>query len=421
MPFMNLKNEMNLNNDYASHWKLDRRTLNHGSFGATPKAILERQGQVRTAFDSDREKFLWEGYFDDLARSREKLARFVGADTADLVYVDNVTEAVSSVFHSLRLGPGDELLVTDHAYDNYFSNIPGVMPFLKIMARRDGFTIRVAEIPYPVGSEDQVVETILNAATDKTTLAFIDHITSPTALVFPIKRIVGALKKRGIETFVDGAHAPGQVDLSINDIGAAYYAGNCHKWLCAPSGVGFLHVRKDKQDGIMPAVMSGGAGAKNFADRFAWTGTKDLTPRLLVGETIDYMASLYPQGWPGIRARNHALALAARDMLTQRIGIGKPCPDEMVGSFFTIPLSLKFDAETEAQPHNLRLSKVLEKESGIKAYAVPFGGVYLLRVSAHLYNGLDQYRELANAIASLVGKYGVEPSVAPASVPSRTV
>jgi isopenicillin-N epimerase len=389
-----------LTQDCAAHWDLvNRNPLNHGSFGATPAEILKKLAGREEQFNRDREQFLWHDLNAETLRVRAALAKFVGAAVDDLVLVDNITEGINTVLRSLPLGPGDEVLITSHIYS------PFPAPLGDLAAWRS-FTVKTAEIPYPPRSDDDIINPILAAVTKKTKLAIVDHITSPTALIFPVKKIVAALAARGVDCFIDGAHAPGQIPVNAADIGAAYYSANNHKWLCAPVSSGFLHVRADRQADIVPVVASapGHRGAK-FAERFSWQGTKDMIPRMLVPETIEFMGKLHPQGWPGIMARNHALAVAARDLLTGALGIPAPCPHALFGSMFTLPLGpLQFDAETlkKLQP----LSAALQEQTGLRVYSIPFGGQYLLRLSAHLYNNIRHYEALAKVLPAFVASHG---------------
>ena len=389
--------------DFSAHWDLkNKNPLNHGSFGATPVEILKRLAKREQDFNRDREDFLWHELGPETIRVRKALAVFVGAAADDLVLVDNITEGFNTVIRSLPLGPGDEVLITSHVYSPYPAP-------LRDLAARQGFAVKTAAVPYPPQDEDEIVAALLAGVTKNTKLAIIEHISSPTALIFPVKRIVAALAERGVDCFIDGAHAPGQAPVDVADIGAAYYSANNHKWLCAPVSSGFLHVRADRQDNIAPVIASapGHRGAP-FAERFSWQGTKDLLPRLLVPETIEYMAGLHPQGWDGIRARNHALAAAARNVMAEALNIKPPHPESMFGSMFTLPLgALQFDAQTEALEAGKRLSTVLQKKAGLRAYAMLFEGQYLLRLSAHLYNRLEHYEALAEVLPAIVAEYAV--------------
>lgn len=410
---------MNLKQDSSAAWG-NTPTFNHGSFGSTPTEILKRHQALLAEFNADRESFVWEKGWSQgggqLETSRKTLATFVGTQADNLALTDNVTDSFNAVLHSLPLKEGDEILVNSHNYSLYF-------PLLEEWSKRRGFKVVKADVPYPPQNDDQIVESILAKVSDKTKLALVDHISSPTAIIFPVKRLVTELNKRGVDTFVDGAHAPGQIPLNIDDIGAAYYAGNNHKWLCAPASSGFLQVRKDKQDLILPAVGSYAATRDMpFAARFSYTGTRDRTPMALIPETIEYMASLNPKGWEGIFERNHALAVAAREVLCDKLGIEKPVPDSMIGTMFTLPIGiLNFPDEIEKLGGTKRFRTAIMKRAGFGAYALPYpseGSPYLLRVCAHLYNNIEQYHALADAVAKVVQEYGGKsPALAVSSAP----
>src|SRR5438477_4263646 len=225
-----------------SPWMLDEKTifLNHGSFGSCPRPVLEYQRALRERMERQPIQFLareLEGLLDE---ARGELAQFLGAAAEDLVFVPNATAGVNTVLRSLRFERDDELLVTDHEYNACRNALDSVAQFW-------GARVTVARVPFPLRTEEEIVEAVLGAATPRTRLALLDHVTSQTGLVFPIERLVMGLAERGIDTVVDGAHAPGMLPLDLRGIGAAYYTGNCHKWLCTPKGSGFLHVRRDRQ------------------------------------------------------------------------------------------------------------------------------------------------------------------------------
>jgi len=384
--------------NFRMHWNFVQGiNINHGSFGGTPKAILEKQAKLAAAINANREDFVWNGVQEKMAAARAKVAAFIGADAEDTVFVDNATDGFNTIMRSLPLGRGDEVLVTDCIYGNF----PAPLAWL---AQRQGFEVRTARIPYPPQNTAQIKDAVLSAVTDRTKLVVIDHIVSAAAIIFPVNEIVAALNERGIDTFVDGAHAPGQVPLNVKETGAAYYTGNHHKWLCAPWSSAFLYVRKDRQANIMPAVASGRAKPENpFAERFAWQGTRDLTARLCVPDTIDYMASLHPDGWPGIMKRNHDMAVGVRDFLCAALNVSKPCPDEMFGSMFTLPLGPLAFPEEKEPPGNLY--PVLDKKYGHRAYAAHFNGQYLLRGSCHLYNDEKDYKRLPDVVRRLIKEH----------------
>jgi isopenicillin-N epimerase len=390
--------------DYRELWTLDPAIdfLNHGSFGACPRAVLERQAELRAEMEREPVRFLMPRIDGLAAESMDELARLLGASAEDLAFVTNATTGVNTVLRWFPLRPEDELLTTDHAY-NACRNA------LEAVAGPAGATVVVAHVPFPLNSEDEVVEAILAGVTPRTRLALIDHVTSPTALVLPIERIVHELAARGVETLVDGAHAPGMVPLDLASLGAAFYTGNGHKWLCAPKGVGFLYVRRDWQDRIRPLVISHGAnrpldGASRFQREFAWQGTGDPTPALCLGEAIRFMGSLLPGGWDELRQSNREKALRGRAAICQRLGIELPCPASMVGSMATVPLP-------DSVPQPAREGFVLDPigQALIEQWRIevpvlswPARPKRQVRISAQLYNQPEQYERLADALAALL-------------------
>lgn len=228
--------------------------LNHGSFGACPKQVLEFQQRLRLQLEQEPLRFFgreWEPLLDD---ARSKLAAFMGADVQDLVFIPNATTGVNSVLRSLTFSPEDEILTTNHEY-NACRNA------LDFVTSRTGAEVVVAKIPFPIDSPRQVVAAVIEQVSPKTRLALLDHVTSQTGLIFPIQKLVKELQQRGVDTLVDGAHAPGMISLNLQEIGATYYTGNCHKWLCAPKGAAFLYVRRDKQSEIRPLTISHGTNS----------------------------------------------------------------------------------------------------------------------------------------------------------------
>jgi isopenicillin-N epimerase len=238
----------------------------------------------------------------------------------------------------------------------------------------------------------------------RTRLALLDHITSPTGLVLPIEALAAELGRRGVEVLVDGAHAPGMVALDLDRLGATYYSGNCHKWLCAPKGAAFLWVRRDRQRDIRPLTISHGAtaerpGRSRFRLEFDWTGTADPTAWLTVPKAIEYVGSLVPGGWPALMARNRALALEARALIRDGIGGPQSCPDDMVGSLASIALPDGLSTEIawrRPDPLQRRLMDGWGIEVPVMSWPAPPRRV--LRISAQLYNRREEYQRLAEAL-----------------------
>ncbi|HJM56194.1 MAG: aminotransferase [Planctomycetes bacterium] len=390
----------NLDIDWSAAWDLDPDVLflNHGSFGACPRVVMEEQSRLRAELEREPVLFMarrLEGYLDE---ARESLASFVGVAASDLVFVPNATTGVNAVLRSLDFEAGDELLVTNHGY-NACSNAA------RFVCERAGAAVTVAEIPFPLESEQQVLDAILAVVTPKTRLALIDHITSPTGLVLPIGRIVRELRERGVETLVDGAHGPGMLKLDIDEIGAAYYTGNCHKWLCTPKGSGLLHVRRDLQGSVRPTVISHGANSpradrSRFQVEFDWVGTDDPSPLLVIPTAIEHLASLVEGGWPSIWDRHKRQALAARELLCAALDVPEPSPPEMIAALASVPLPPgEVEGPTGAwdiDPDQRVLFETHAIEVPIMAWPAP--PERLLRVSAQLYNTMQPYRDLAQLL-----------------------
>lgn len=378
-------------------WGIDPSVvyLNHGSFGACPLPVLEAQARWRERMERQLVRFLVRELEGLLDTARAEVGAFVGASADDLAFVTNATAGVNCVLQWLALKPGDEVLTTSQEY-NACANA------LRAHAGRAGATVEVAQTPFPLASPDEVVEAILAKVTERTRLALVDHVTSPTGLVFPVERIVRELERRGVDTLVDGAHAPGMVDLNIEKIGAAYYTGNLHKWVCAPKGAAVLWVRKDRQAGVRPTSISHGANSpredrSKFRLEFDWTGTCDPTAWLTAPEAIRFVGALAPGGWREVRERNRALALRGRAVVCDAMGVAAPAPEGMIGSLATIPLP---DSERPAS----ELKERLMEEWGIEIPIVSWPGApkRQVRLSAQLYNHEAEYEHLARALRACV-------------------
>jgi isopenicillin-N epimerase len=384
-------------NPWAELWLLDPAVdyLNHGSFGACPKVILEKQSELRMRLEREPVDFFIRELPGLLAEARAALAKFVRADGDDLALVPNATAGVNAVVRSLAFSPGDELLTTDHAY-------AACTKTLDYAAARAGARVVVAEVPFPLRGEEDVIGPILAAVTPRTRLAMLDHVTSPTALIFPIERLVADLSARGVDTLVDGAHALGMIPLDLTRLGAAYYTANAHKWLCVPKGAAFLHVRKDRQKGLHPIAISHGyaGGEARFKDEFDWTGTDDPTAALCLPDCIAYLGGLLPGGWPELMATNHALALKARAAICKALGVSTPAPESMLGAMASVPLPVS-GPTTPARSLGREALADWMRARGVEPwfYDWPAGRGKLVRVSAQLYNTERQFVRLAGLLA----------------------
>ena len=375
--------------EYAKHWTLEEGLLflNHGSFGACPRVVLEAQSELRARMERNPLKFISRDQEALLDGARAALGGFVHADAEDLVFVPNATTGVNTVIRSLELQAGDELLTTDHAYNACRNALRWHEP--------RGVRVVAARVPWPIEGPHQVIDAVMGALTPRTKLVLLDHITSPTGLVFPVQALVAKLRERGVDALVDGAHAPGQIPLDLEAIGAAYYTGNCHKWLCTPKGSGFLHVRRDRHANVKPLAIGHGLNsARTDRSRFRldmdFSGTDDATPFLCIPAALRFLGGLLEGGWPELMRRNHALALQAREVLCRALRVPKPAPDFMLGSLASVPLP---DGDGPA------LQRELFDRHRIEVPIMPFPpGKRLVRVSAQLYNSLDEYAALARLL-----------------------
>jgi isopenicillin-N epimerase len=383
-------------------WALDPEVtfLNHGSFGACPPPVLAAAQRVRERLEREPVRFLiaeLECLLDD---ARGVVAAFVGAEPEDLAWVPNTTSGVSTVLRSLPLAPGDELLTTDHAYN-------ACRQALEHVAAAAGAKVVTARVPFPIAGPDAVVEALLAHVGPRTRLALVDHITSPTALVFPVARIVEELARRGVDTLVDAAHAPGMIPLELDRTGAAYTTGNFHKWLCAPKVAAFLHVRRDRQEHVHPLAISHGRNSprtdrSRFLLEHDWTGTFDPAPYLCVPEALRFLEEHVPGGVAGWMRENHETAVAARRLLCAELGVPLACPDEMLGAMASVILPLSLPSGEPVGRFDL-LQEMLFRRYGIEVPIFPFPDMTqrILRVSTPAYVALDDVRKLVDALHEL--------------------
>lgn len=307
-----------MNTDLKSQFLLDPEVifLNHGSFGATPRPVFDAYQGWQRRLERQPVHFFAEELIDHFATARRELAAFLHAEPNDLVYIPNATFGVNIVARSLPLGPGDEVLTTNHEY----GACDNVWHFL---SQKQGFCYRRQAIPLPLPNEDEIVDLLWQGVTEKTKVIFLSHITSSTAVQFPIQKICQRARAAGILTLVDGAHAPGQIPLHLEQLGADFYTGNCHKWLCAPKGAAFLHARSEAQHLIEPLVVGWGWGedrqlrfGSNFLDYLQFLGTNDLSAYFAVPEAIRFREL---HRWSQVQAACHALlqeALAGIEAIT---------------------------------------------------------------------------------------------------------
>lgn len=385
----------------SDFWALDPAIvhLNHGSFGACPRPVMAAQQRLRDQLEAQPTGFM-AGLEARLDAVRAAVGDFAGADPEDLAFVPNATTGVNAVLRSLRFEPGDELLTTDHAYH-------ACANALRFVAERTGARVVVVPVPFPLEDPAEVTAAILGAVTERTRLALVDHITSPTALILPIEDIARGLAGRGVELLVDGAHAPGMVPLDLRALSCTYYTGNLHKRVCAPRGAAFLHVRRDRQPEIRPVAISHGADTRRtdrsrYLVEFDWTGTHDPTAILAVPAALGAIASLSPDGWAGVMRDNRSLALAARDLLCATLGVRPPAPDTMIGAIASVPLpDSSFDSGLSVDMLQLDLVERHRIQCLVPYW--PAAPRRLVRVSAQRYTTLEHVQALARALAAELG------------------
>ncbi|HTJ85109.1 MAG TPA: aminotransferase class V-fold PLP-dependent enzyme [Polyangiaceae bacterium] len=394
----------------SSPWLLDPDVvfLNHGSFGSCPEPVLAHQNELRRTLEREPVRFFLAELEERLDAAREALGALVGADGEDLVFVPNASFGVNSVLSSIRLGAGDEVVVTDHGY-------PACNNAAERWAGERGARVVVASVPFPIRAESDVTDAILAALTERTKLVLVDHVTSPTGLVFPVEAVVRAIEPLGVPVLVDGAHAPGMLSLDLKKLDATYYTGNLHKWICAPKGAAFLHVRRSAQAGVRPLVTSHGAKStrgdrSKYRLEFDWIGTIDPTAYLSVPRAIEFVRSLHEDGLEGVMRDNRALALRARSLLAARLGVDVPSPDSMIGSLAALPIP---DAAPDAcsGPFGDALQETLVGKHRIQLPIFPWPRwpKRLIRVSAQRYNRLEQYERLADALTAELARSALSP------------
>jgi isopenicillin-N epimerase len=352
--------------------------LNHGSFGTTPRVVLAAAQRWRLRMEANPDRFLRYVLPGALRAAAGRLARFLHAKEQDIAFVENATSGVNAVLRSLEFRPGDEILATTHTYN-------AVRQTIREACRRSGARLVEARIELPVEGVEGLIQPILKGMTRRTKLVVLDHISSPTGLIFPVKRLAAAARARGAKVLVDGAHAPGQIELDIPSLGADWYSGNCHKWLFAPKGCGFLWARRGAQSGIHPPVISHGYG-KGFTREFDWTGTRDFSAWLAVPDGLDFLRSLGPER---VRAYGHALATRKAQEISNAWQTHCDGPAQLHGAMMAVRLPERLQRRDPA-----RLMSEWMNRYRVVVPVMPVGGALWARVSAQVYNAPGDYQRL---------------------------
>ena len=378
------------------HWLLDPEVtyLNHGTVGAPPKRVLQKQQALRDGMERQPSRFMlrelngrqptpWRAE-SRLREAARPVASFLGSRPQDLVFVPNVTTGLNAVLRSVPFGPGDEVVISDLGYG-------AVALAARVVTRERGASLRTVEMPFPVRDSGDVVAAIVSALGPRTKLVVVDHITAQTALVLPVAAIATACHARGVPILIDGAHAPGSIALDIPAIGADWYAANLHKWAHAPRSCGILWANPEHQATLHHPVVSWGSGL-GFHAEFEHQATSDPTSYLAAPEGI---ALLREWDFGAVLAYIHGLALEAARVLTARWGTTLDAPDDMIGAMVTVPLP--DEAGTTAdEATRLRLALLVEDEIEVQLHA--WRGRLWTRVSAQVYNDRSDIMRLADAV-----------------------
>jgi isopenicillin-N epimerase len=370
----------------ATEWDLDPDflTVNHGSFGATPRAVMQAQRAWQDRMERQPSRFMNTVHAPAIRSAAAALGAFLNADGNDIVFVDNATTGCNAVLRSIPVPRGHEVLILSHAYG-------AVANAVSHAVEKAGGSITRAIVPFPGPTEDSLVAAVTGAITPRTCLAVIDHITSGSAIVLPARRIVAACHAAGVPVLIDGAHAPGQIDLDLTAIGADWYVGNCHKWLCAPKGCAFLHAAPAAQAGLHPGTISHGYG-QGFLAEFDWTGTTDPGRFLAVTEAIAFHQRL---GGAALRDRNRTLAARGAEHVARRLNTQVGTTGPVAGAMATIRLPV----ENPSPAHALAIRQRL-MAAGTDAPVHALDGALWLRLSAFAYNDLDDYVRLGEMVAA---------------------
>jgi isopenicillin-N epimerase len=351
--------------------------------------VLTAQERWRGVMERQPVHFMVRELPPALERARDALAGFIGADPAGLALVENATAGVNSVLRSLRFQPGDEILVTALGY-------PAVLNAARFVAARSDARLVTVELPLPIRSGEAIRAAIASALTPRTRLAVLDHVTSATACVLPIAALIEDCHRAGVPVLVDGAHAPGMLALNLEQLGADWYTGNCHKWLFAAKGTAFLHARQDRRDGLHPLVISHGLD-KGLHAEFDWPGTRDFTAWLALPEAIAFHRA---QGSDEVCAHNHDLVSEMAAELVRDWGTELAVDPSLLGAMATIRLPFGGGA-TPADA--AALHDRLIDQFGVEVPVTALAGVLWLRISAQIYNEPEDYRRLSVAVRTIKG------------------
>ena len=362
--------------------------LNHGSYGACSKPVFKEYQDWQQKLETQPVQFMTNQVYSAMEKSRESMSQFVGCDEEELVFFQNPTTAVTNVIYNLDLKPGDEVLMSNHEYG-------ALVRAWKMWGEKTGVNIIQQDISMPVTIEENFIENFWTGVTDQTKVIFLSHITSSTALIFPIEKIIKLAKEQNILTIIDGAHVPAQIPLNIHELGCDFYTGACHKWLCAPKGSSFLFVKKEHQDWVKPVVVSWGKDGDDptpseFIQNFQWQGTRDMSAFLTIPTAINFYNK-------EIRPYQAACKKIIQDTYS-----------EFPSVLNTEPISAGIEWLAQLVAHPLpknipsNLKKRLWEEYQIEIPVFEWNGQAYVRVSIQVYNTQKDVDLLMSALRSLI-------------------
>jgi isopenicillin-N epimerase len=380
-------------------WSLDPDVtfLNHGSYGAVPKKVQTQKEKNSAEIERNPSDFLARRLPALLDNQRQILSQWLNADPDSVALVANATTGVGAVLSSLDWTAGDEIVFHTHGYG-------WVRQGLANLSRRCGVVVREAAIPWPEVSVGSIVEAFARELSPRTRLLICDHVTSPTALVFPVAKIVALAREASVPVLVDGAHAPGFVPLDLTILDADFYTGNLHKWVCAPRGSAFLSVKPQWRKKIFPQALSYAGGVTNprrddsFAGYFSWNGTNDFSSWLSISAALDFNNEL---GWETLFSKRKKLLFEARDFLKHTLGLSNQTPvsDSLQSAMTTLPWPLRSEVVPDVSLAQALSAELLQSEK-IEVPVMCFADRIWFRISVQAYNRMSDYEKLARAVGA---------------------
>jgi isopenicillin-N epimerase len=374
--------------------------LNHGTVGVTPLAVMRARAALLDEIERHPARFMIRELMNlgmsappetpRLRAAAGRVAEFLGVGGDGLVFVDNASSGINAVLRSFPLRAGDEILIHDQAYG-------GVARAAAFIARERGATLATLALPLPARDPADFVAAVERAITPRTRIALLDHVCSETALVQPLAAMAAACRARAVPVLVDGAHAPGAIEVDIAALGVDWYAANLHKWAFAPRSCGVLWAAPERRGSLHPGVISWGISNDDWLQEFDWTGTRDPTPWLTAPAGLDFMRDVL--GIAAMREHNHRLAWQSAELLARRWGQPWTTPESMVGCMVSVPLPARFapaDAATAS-----RLRDALLFEHGIEVPVMARADALWVRLSIQVYNDESDIERLARAVDQL--------------------